>query len=254
MKTSKEMADAVLRIRDEYTEQKRRRSTALKRAALIGVPAFAAFALLIGVGVSLDRQEIGADGSVSLETAPVTAAETMPVTSAETAADSRELIGAAPTSRVTKKQTQSVPLPEAEEASPATMIPDDQPEPYAEPSGEAAPPQTTTTAELTEGEPEIASAEAFRPDEDPGAAPATVNETAALTPGALCDMYPTLHVAGEYVCTGETVAADKLGDVIAEMAVEGSAGYATVYSLEAGQIAVQFGVTDFYIVYKAKEV
>ena len=79
----------------------------------------------------------------------------------------------------------------------------------------------------------------------------TVNE-AAFTAEQLCRQY-TLFVGGEYVCTGEMITADRLGDVMIEMAVEGSAAYATVYSLDNGQIAVRFGDTNFYIVYKAKE-
>ena len=114
----------------------------------------------------------------------------------------------------------------------------------------------TTTSALSGDGAEIVAVQSYSPDEETQAAPdglETVNEAALFRFNELCDLYPTLIIDREYVCTGETVAADKLGDEIIEMEVEGGAGCAAVYSLEDGQIAVRFGETDLYIVYRAKE-
>lgn len=266
MKNSKEMADAVFRIRDEYIEKKRRRNEAVKRAAFVGVPVFAAFALMIGIGAAFDKQEIGKDGISSDETTPVTNA----VTSAETMEAATEETNAikdtAVTSKAIKKETKLETSPAAEEALPETVIPEGE-----VPEGQPEIITTTTVTEQTTRQATFSTtvtttaalsdsgieSEVFQPDEDTDGLPEsteTVNE-AAFRFNELCDLYPTLHVdgLGDYVCAGETVAADKLGRVLTEMPVGDGTAHAVVYSLENGQIAVKFNDTDIYIVYKAKE-
>ena len=263
MKNSKEMADAVFRIRDEYIEKKHRRNEAVKKAAFFGVPACAAFVLIIGVGASFDRQEIGTDSTVSFETVIQTAKTTAPATVEERAEETNTLKDTAETSKATniKKETKSGTLHDAEEASPETIIPEGevpeaQPEVFTPPTVTEQMTDTTTvttTAALSDSGIE---GEVYRPDEETDAIPestGTVNEAVTFTADQLCRQYPTLHIDREYNCTDETVTAEMLGDVMIETAVEGSAAYATVYSLDNGQIAVKFGETDFYIVYKAKE-
>jgi hypothetical protein len=264
MKNSKEMAEAVFRIRDEYTEKKRRRNEAVKRAAFIGVPVFAAFALVIGLGAAFDRQEIGTDGMTGAETAPA-ATEFMEA----------EMIGAAPAktytvretavmSKAVKEETEPETSPDAEGEIPEVTIPEtavvtSQPEDSAVPAvteETTSQPAVTTTTALSGDGAEIVAVQSYSPDEETQAAPdglETVNEAALFRFNELCDLYPTLIIDREYVCTGETVAVDKLGDEIIEMEVEGVADCAEVYSLENGQIAVRFGETDLYIVYRAKE-
>ena len=261
MKNSKEMAEAVFRIRDEYTEKKRRRNEAVKRAAFIGVPVFAAFALVIGLGAAFDRQEIGTDGMKGAETAPA-ATEFMEA----------EMIGAAPSetysvretavmSKAVKEETEPETSPDAEGEIPEVTIPEtavvtSQSEESAVPAVTeqiTSQPAVTTTTALSGNGAEIVAVQSYSPDGDPDALPETTNEAALFGLDELCELYPTLIIDREYVCTGETVAADKLGDEIIEMEVEGGAGCAAVYSLENGQIAVRFGETDLYIVYRAKE-
>ncbi|MCR5121200.1 MAG: hypothetical protein K6B74_02135 [Ruminococcus sp.] len=263
MKNSKEMADAVFRIRDEYLEKKRRRNEAVKRAAVIGVPTFAAFALMIGVGAVFDRQEIIPDGvpEAAMETAPVSA-ETTVIETTGAPAETNALKDTAEKSTTTKKET--MPSTEQviiEEDLPETMIPDGQ---SGTPEGifrEETAAQTTTmivtAAELIGAAPENESEPVFQPDEETDGLPGsteTANAAAYFGVDEFCRRYPTFFAGGEYVCTGETVTEDMLGSVLIEVALDdGFADSAVVYSLENDRIAVKFGRTDFYIVYKAKE-
>lgn len=267
MKNSKEMADAVFRIRDEYIEKKRRRNEAVKRAAFVGVPVFAAFALMIGIGAAFDRQDIPVGiPEAAVETAPVTNEVTVPETAEIAVEETNALKETAVTSKAIKKETKLETSPAAEGALPETVIPEGE-----VPEGQPEIITTTTVTEQTTRQATFSTTvtttaalsdsgiegELFQPDEDTDGLPEsteTVNE-AAFRFNELCDLYPTLHIdgLGDYVCAGETVAADKPGRVLAEMPVGDGAAHAVVYSLENGQIAVKFNDTDIYIVYKAKE-
>ena len=272
MKNSKEMADAVFRIRDEYLEKKRRRNEAVKRAALIGVPAFAAFALMIGVGTALDRREIIPDGvpetvmvSVPqrvMETAPFSD-ETNVIETTVTLAETNAVKDTAEKTTTTKKETMPTAEPVIiEENLPETMIPDGQSGTPADIFREETAAQSTTTMMITttaliEAAPANESEPIFQPDEETDAIPEsmeTVNEAAFFSADEFCRRYPTFFAGREYVCTGEMVTEDMLGSVLVEVALDdGFADSAVVYSLDNGQIAVKFGRADFYIVYKAKE-
>lgn len=271
MKNSKEMADSVFKIRDEYLEKQRKRKRKLKKAAYIGSSVCMFGLILVGIHFTVpnkhqiptitvpestnhsDVSEIETEDTHKVD-------ETLQADSTsnelETQDNSGELIETENHSETKNSQTQIEAL-QAIESEPAQE--------------ENVPPSDSNIGETVPPPPDqeetIQPPDKSNPDTD-GVEESIVSYPDSFDMWTLNDIYnsfPEISFEKQYRCLNIAITEDMLELAIADITVTGSnchtaenistdvVVYSFVDSAEHDEIAIWFKGRNDYIVYRAEE-